>query len=118
MQKGRFSHDAGHFFFSVCIFVVIFIYMDNHVLSPEALVVASAVLTLIGYIINWAMMKKSGVQRTRTCKYPCYYDYICPVVNLFLYEHMIRKPAFCICADRLLFCTCRLINPFVIGSSF
>ena len=41
-------------------------------LSPEALVVTSAALTLIGYSINWVMMKKSGVERTRTCKYPCY----------------------------------------------
>ena len=61
-----------HFYFSVCIFVVIFIYMDNHVLSPEALVVTSAVLTLIGYTINWGLMKKVGDKGTRTCNYHCY----------------------------------------------
>lgn len=37
---------------SVCIFVVVFIYMDEHKLSPLILYAVSSILTLVGYIIK------------------------------------------------------------------
>ena len=54
--------------FSVCLFVVAFIYMDQEYVTPQTLFGVTAVLTLIGYFINAAVDNKScqKEQKNRT----------------------------------------------------
>ncbi|KAL3871367.1 hypothetical protein ACJMK2_039373 [Sinanodonta woodiana] len=45
---------------SVCIFVIVFIYMDSKILSAENLCVSVLTLTVLGYIINKLLVRRSS----------------------------------------------------------
>ncbi|XP_052788271.1 phosphatidylinositol N-acetylglucosaminyltransferase subunit C-like [Mya arenaria] len=51
---------------SVCMFVLVFLFMDSHVLQPEILVFISASLTLLGYLTNTWLIWQRRVQTQRT----------------------------------------------------
>ncbi|CAH1786540.1 unnamed protein product [Owenia fusiformis] len=56
-ESGTLTQQAS----SVCIFVVIFIYMDNNSIKPEILFIVSSILTLIGYIVYHVISHNNGI---------------------------------------------------------
>ncbi|CAI9716318.1 phosphatidylinositol N-acetylglucosaminyltransferase subunit C-like [Octopus vulgaris] len=65
----RAAQESGTFtqqMCSVCIFVVVFIYMDQEKLSPQVLFIVSSLLTLIGYCIKVIIHDKQEINNKRT----------------------------------------------------
>ncbi|WAR30532.1 PIGC-like protein, partial [Mya arenaria] len=51
---------------SVCMFVLVFLFMDSHVLQPEILVFISASLTLLGYCLSPVLLSLTETIATDT----------------------------------------------------
>ncbi|GAB1598170.1 phosphatidylinositol N-acetylglucosaminyltransferase subunit C-like [Argonauta hians] len=61
-ESGTFTQQIC----SVCIFVVVFIYMDEEKLSPQLLFFVSSLLTLVGYFIKVIIQDKNSMHNKRT----------------------------------------------------
>ena len=57
-----------HLFFSICVFVMVFLLMDMKILAAETLVYMSGGLTLLGYIINCTLHWTGTIERDRNSK--------------------------------------------------
>ena len=58
--------------YSDCVFVILYIYMAEYWISPQQLLVASSVLTVVGYVCSISITGLSGdiPHRIWTCEYP------------------------------------------------
>jgi len=61
--------------YSDCVFVILYIYMDEHWISPQQLLVASLLLAIVGYVCNISITDVVGDVPCRMwmCEYTCIY---------------------------------------------